>query len=79
SRRRVLRITLVVPNRRFHQMYGVAENACCRTTVSKSGVPYHREGGRYDSEPERSQREAVEDDDSPTTTITCLCTNGKEG
>ena len=49
------------------------------TTVSKGGVPYHREGGRYDSEPERSQRGAIEDDDSPTTTITCLCTNGKEG
>ena len=48
------RLALQFPRRRFHQMYGVAKNACCRPTVSKSGVPYHREGCH--DKPDRNDR-----------------------
>ena len=64
----------------FREMYGVAENACCRSTMSESDVRHHREGGRDDSEPERLDRGALGDKDSPTSTeITNICTNGKGG
>ena len=50
-------------------MESVAENACCcRSTVSESGVRHHREGVRDYSKPERLDRGALGDEDSPTTT-----------
>ena len=59
-------------------MYGVVEDACCRSTALEGGVRNHREGGHHDSEPERPHRGAIGDEDSQTTTITWLRTNGED-
>ena len=59
-------------------MFGVADHACCRSTVSESDARHHREGGRDDFEPERLDRRALGDGDSQTTTeSTDLCTSEK--